>query len=107
MEEQRLYLTEVGEWEGFRIYVFNNDAKLSILKIDNEISLSWKGILYSYNFLSLWHLTTVSLYWLSVALVAIWHITFYIFYYFRYVFKIFSYIYHREIFSKSVVVVNH
>lgn len=48
MEEQRLYLTDVGELG--RLYVFNNDAKLSILEIDNEISLSWKGILYSYNF---------------------------------------------------------
>lgn len=38
MEEQRLYLTDVGELG--RLYVFNNDAKLSILEIDNEISLS-------------------------------------------------------------------
>lgn len=50
-----------GNQESFRIYIFNNDEKLLILEIDYEISLSWKGILYSYNFLSLWHLTTVSI----------------------------------------------
>lgn len=53
-EEQRLYLLRWDNWEGFKIYVFPNDEKLSqeinILEIDNETVLSWKGVLHSYNF---------------------------------------------------------